>query len=717
MKKILFALLIFACNASLFAQNRDFLQELANGKYVAQRPAQMQSLSDGENYAQLSADGKTIVKYSYKTGKAVETLFDVASTRGDKVLKIDGFSFSPNEKMMFVYTQSEKINRHSFCAVYYTFDVQRKRLEALTDNGEKVRDPLFSPDGFNVVYGKDNDLFLKKLLYGTTTAVTKDGSENRVNGTTDWLYEEEFGITSLIRWSPDSKRIAFVSLDLTDVGTQHFIINNEIYPTLKSQKYPKAGTDNPKPSLYVFDVYYAKLQKVDIENENTDIYMPRLMWTNSAEDLALFTLSRNQDLLTMYTVNSKSLIANPLFTEKSEQFVDYHNMDYVQFLNDGRFTCASEKDGYRHLYLYRANGMLEKQLTQGEYDVTGFYGYDSIKKLFYYQSAETSPLNREIYSVDLKDKKTLLAGGNFFHKAQFNKTFTYFVDAASTLNTPAVYTVRNAASGKEVRTVENNAGLKETMVRLPPKEFITLKNDDGTELNAWILKPADFSETKKYPVVMCPYNGHNFQNVTNDFQVGIEQYLASQGIIVVCVDGRGTGARGTAFRNAVYMKLGQLEAQDQIAAARELGKLPYIDPARIGIWGWSYGGFTALMAMSTGEKVFAAGVAVAPLTCFKFYDTAYIERYMRRPQENLTGNYNRTPLTQAARLNGKLLLVHGTADNNVHIQNSYKYAEALTLENKQFQMQIYNDQNHSINSNNARYHLYVRITDFLVNNL
>ncbi|MDR1698560.1 MAG: S9 family peptidase [Prevotellaceae bacterium] len=716
MKKLLFVLLIFACNISLSAQNRELLKDVADGKFVPQRPAQMHSLSDGESYAQLSADGKKIIKYSYKTGKAIETLFDASTTRGDKVPKIDGFSFSPNEKMMFVYTNSEALYRRSFLAVYYTFDVQRNRLEALTDNGEKVRDPLFSPDGFNVVYAKGNDLYLKKLLYGTTTAVTQNGSETFVNGITDWLYEEEFGITSLIQWSPDSKRIAFVSLDLTEVGTQHFVINDNLYPIVKSLKYPKAGTANPKPLLFVFDVYYAKLQKVNIENENTDIYMPRLKWTNSAEDVALFTLSRNQDVMTMYVVNSKSLIANPLFSEKSDTFVDYRNIDYVQFLNDGRFSYTSERDGYRHLYLYRANGMLDKQLTQGNYDVTGFYGYDSIKKLFYYQAAETSPLNREIYSVDLKDKKTRLAGGNFYHRAQFNKTFTYFLDATSTLNTPTIYSIHNA-SGKEVRIVETNADLKEKMAKLPQKEFITLKTDNGTELNTWILKPADFSESKKYPVVLCPYNAPNFQNATNDFRVGIEQYLVSQGVIVVCVDGRGTGGRGTEFRNAVYMQLGQLEAHDQVAAAKELGKLSYIDPARIGIWGWSYGGFTTLMAMSTGEKVFATGVAVAPLTDFKFYDTAYIERYMRRPQENLTGNYNQTPLTLANKLNGKLLLVHGTADDNVHIQNTYKYAETLTEANKQFQMQIYSDLNHNIKGGNARYHLYVRIADFLIDNL
>jgi dipeptidyl-peptidase-4 len=385
-------------------------------------------------------------------------------------------------------------------------------------------------------------------------------------------------------------------------------------------------------------------------------------------------------------------------------------------LNDNKFTFASEKDGYRHLYFYNANGILNKKLTSGKYDITDFYGYDSIKKLFYYQSAELSPKGRDVYAVDLKAKKTQITDGKGTNEANFNNSFTYFVNTSSSLNIPAKFTI-NTASGKVVRVVEENADLAQKVASLPKKEFITLKSADGQDLNAWILKPADFSESKKYPVVMYQYSGPDSQEVLDKYSFGFEQNLVANGIIVVCVDGRGTGARGEQFRKCTYQHLGELEAKDQIAAAKQLGALPYVDKNKIGIWGWSYGGFTTLMAMSTGEKIFAAGVAVAPATDFKFYDTAYTERYMRRPQENLTGYDKSSPMALASKLEGRLLLVHGSADDNCHVQNTLEYADRLVEANKQFDMQIYTNKNHSIKGGNARYHLFTRITEFFLNNL
>jgi len=727
MKKIaIIALAMFMAIGSYAGKggSSDMLKDIVDGNYKPKAPQPMKSMLDGEFYTHLSADGKTISKYSYKTGKVEQVLFDADKTKGAKVQRIEGYFFSPTEKLMLVYTNSEKIFRRSFVADYYIYDPDRNKLEALSDSVGKLRDPLFSPNGRNIVFGKGNDLRLKKLDYGTETLVTRTGEGGNIfNGITDWLYEEEFGSTSLITWSPDSKYIAYVSLDETNVadyafdvyGKYPFKSDADLYPTNTKFKYPKAGTANPIPSLYIFDVYYKNTKKVEM-TEDGDFYMPRLKWIDNTEELAVFVLNRNQDRLRMLDVNSKSLITKVLLEDKSNTYVDYQSINFVQFLKDNKFTFISEKDGYRHLYLYNANGILDKQLTSGNYDITNFYGYDSIKKMFYYQAAENSPMGRDVYSVDLKGKKTLLTDGKGTSNASFNNTFTLFVKESSTANTPTQYDVCSA-SGRSVRVLEDNADLAQRTASLQKKEFMTIKNAEGIDLNAWMIKPAGFDASKKYPVVMYQYSGPNFQEVMDEFSVGLEQNLAANGFVVVCVDGRGTGARGEQFRKCTYQHLGEMEAKDQIAAAKYLGTLPFVDKAKIGIWGWSYGGFTTLMSMSTGENVFAAGVAVAALTDWKFYDTAYTERYMRRPQENLTGYDRSSPMALASKLNGNLLLIAGTADDNVHIQNTYEYAEQLVQANKQFDMQIYTNRNHSINGGNTRYHLYTRITNFFLDKL
>lgn len=727
MKRILivaFAALICSLMYAGKGGSQDLLRGIVSGDFNPKKPQNIKSMLDGEYYTQLSADGKIITKCNYKTGKEEQVLLDVEKTKGEKLKKIEGYFFSPTEKLMLVYTNSEKINRHSFQADYYIFDVERNKMLALSDSAGKQRDPQFSPNGRNIVFFRGKNLYIKKLDYETESMVTKDGSENLIYGITDWLYEEEFGVTNLIAWSPDSKLIAFVGLDESEVGQYSFTkfgeypfkSDEDLYPTIKTMKYPKAGTANPKPTLYIFDVYYKVAKKVDFANEDAEYYIPRIKWTNSLEDLSVYVLNRNQDRMNMYVVNSKSLISKLLLTEKGNPYYDYENIDYVQFLKDNSFTIASERDGYRHLYLYNFNGILNKQLTSGKFDVSKFYGYDSIKKLYYYQAAEKSPLGRDIFCVDAKGKKTQISSGKGTNNATFNNSFTYFVNETSTANSPTQY-VLTSNSGKSVRAIEENADLAQKVASLPKKEFITLKSADGQDLNAWIVKPTDFSETKKYPVVMYQYSGPNSQEVLDEYSVGLEQNLAANGIVVVCVDGRGTGARGEQFRKCTYQHLGELEAKDQIAAAKQLGALPYVDKNKIGIWGWSYGGFTTLMSMSTGEKVFAAGVAVAPATDFKFYDTAYTERYMRRPQENLTGYDKSSPMALASKLEGRLLLVHGSADDNCHVQNTLEYADRLVEANKQFDMQIYTNKNHSIKGGNARYHLFTRITEFFLNNL
>lgn len=726
MKKLVsIALAMLFATAAFAGKNASssLLKGIVNGDYLPTKPRAIKGMMDGEYYTQLSADGKTISKYSYKTGKEVQVLFDADKARGAKVKSIEGYFFSPTEKLMLVYTNSEKIYRRSFVADYYIFDPERNKMEALTDSAGKQRDPLFSPNGRNIVFYRGHNLYLKKLDYDTESAVTKDGCDTLFNGVADWLYEEEFGVTNLIAWSADSKLIAFVSLNEKNVGTYSFDVfgkypfgsSADLYPTSTSIRYPKTGTANPIATLNIFDVYYKSIKKVDL-TQDTDIYIPRIKWTNDVERVAAFVLNRSQNRMEMYSVNSRSLISTLMLKDESNTYVDYQNIDYVQFLNDNRFTYASEKDGYRHLYLYSPNGILEKQLTTGKYDVTGFYGYDSIKKMFYFQAAEKTPVGREIYSVDLKGKQSLITEDKGYTDASFNSPYTYFVKDNSTANTPNAYTLCTA-SGKKVRDLEANKDLGQRVAILPQKEFLTIKGADGSELNAWMLKPAGFDENKKYPVIMYQYSGPNAQEVLDQYSFGLEQNFAANGFVVVCVDGRGTGARGEQFRKCTYQHLGVLEAKDQVAAAKYLATLPYVDGNKIGIWGWSYGGFTTLMSMSTGEKVFAAGVAVAPATDFKFYDTAYAERYMGRPEENIGGYDGSSPMALAAKLEGKLLLVHGTADDNCHVQNTLEYADRLVQADKQFDMQIYTNKNHSIKGGNTRYHLYTRITNFFLDNL
>ena len=728
MKKIVFLPFVLIALMGSFAQKgtvpSNLLHDIVNKRYEPKAPKPIISMVTVDSYAQLSEDGKRVVQYSYKSGKEELVLFDAAKAKGVKIESIAGYIFSPQEDKLLVYTNVEKLFRRSFVADYYVFDIKRNRLEALSDSVGKQRDPIFSPNGRMIVFGKGNDLRLKKLDYGTETLVTSSGVSGTVcNGITDWLYEEEFAVTSLIAWSPDSKSFAYVSLDQTAVGTYDLQLHGnypfqsdaDLYPTLKQLKYPKAGTANPIPSVYMFDVFYRNTKKLTLPIDD-DFYIPRIKWINNTEDFALFVLNRNQNRLRIFSVNSKSLLSKVLVDEQRDTYIDYENLDFVSFLNDNRFTFVSEKDGYRHLYLYNPNGILEKQLTSGKYDITDFYGYDSIKKLFFYQAAEKSPLNREVYSVDVKGKKSLLTPDDGVHAAAFSRSYNFFIKKSSNVKSPTVYSVCQL-TGKELWVIEDNNALAKKTEGLPQKEFLTVKNASGDELHAWMLKPQTFDPNKQYPLVLVQYSGPNSQEVLNEFTVGFEQFLLSQGFVVACVDGRGTGARGEDFRKCTYQQLGVLEAQDQVAAATYFGSLSFIDKSKIGIWGWSYGGYTTLMAMSTGEKVFASGVAVAPLTDWKFYDTAYTERYMRRPQENLGGYSRSSPLALADKLQGRLLLISGTADDNVHIQNTLAYTQQLMEANKMFDLQLYTNCNHHINTGNARYHLYSRMALFFAETL
>ena len=724
MKRISLIFVLTLCVNSLFA---GLLYDITDGKFKVKTIDIPRSMNDGEHYT-LMVNDKAIVKYNYKTGATVDTLFSISRLKNSPIKQISGYEFSPNEGRMLVYTNVKKRYRRTFTADYYVFDVKRNELQTLSENGPQEV-PLFSPDSRYIAFARENNLFMKKLDFNTETQLTKDGQVGTIiNGTPDWVYEEEFTKTRYFEWSPDSKLIAFVRFDESKVPKYSYIQYKEnatdkdnltLYPLIVEFKYPKAGENNSKVSVCVYDDYSKSIKTMKLSDEDQDFYVPGIRWTNSIDQLAVFKLNRNQNRLEMLLANPRSTLTKLVLRQDDKYYVDYENIDFVHFSADNQtFIGVSEQDGYRHIYQYNINGTVLKQLTKGKWDVTDVYGYDEKKQVVYYQSAEISPLQRDVYGVDVKGRMTRLTNGKGTHAASFNSTFTSFVDNASSMEVPNIFTLRTS-SGTSIRTIGNNAGLASEFkaLNLPAKEIFTFTTSENIKLNGWILKPVNYDASKKYPLLMVQYSGPNSQAVLDKWSVDWEYYLASQNYVVACVDGRGTGARGVEFRKCTYEQLGILETKDQVEAAKYLGQQTYIDKDRIGIWGWSYGGTMTLLCMTTGEKVFKAGIAVAPVIDWRLYNTAYTERFMRRPQENFKGYDVSSALKRADKLQGSLLLVHGTADDNVHTQNTMLYIDKLVAADKQFEMQLYTDKNHSILGKQTRRHLYTRMSDFLIKNL
>ena len=549
--------------------------------------------------------------------------------------------------------------------------------------------------------------------------MTKDGELNKIlNGITDWVYEEEFSVTNLMAWSPDSEYLAYVRFDESEVPEYSMqVYGDGYYPSYYKFKYPKAGEKNSKVSLHAYCVQTrdTKTLKVPVDG---DSYIPRITFTKNADQLAVMTLNRQQNIFNMYFVNPKSGVSRLILRDENKCYVDSEWLTSIHFLKDG-FTYVSEQDGYAHIYLYSPTGVVQRQVTKGNWDVTRFIGIDEKTKTVYYESAEESPTQRAVYKIDAKGVKVKLSKSVGTNSASFSANYAYYVNRYSNANTPVRITVNETKSGKELRVLQDNAALRERLkeYRFAPKEFMTVHTASDYEFNAWMIKPADFDPSKKYPVMMTQYSGPNSQRVLDSYSFGWEYYLASKGIIVVCVDGRGTGARGEAFRKCTYMRMGELESRDQVEAAQALGELPYIDKNRIAIWGWSFGGYNTLMALTVGNGTFKVGIAVAPPTDWRFYDTVYTERFMRTPQENFEGYNATSPLLRAKELKGKLLLIHGTADDNVHFMQSLEYAEALVQAGIQFDMQVYKDRNHGISGGNTSYHLYTKMSNYLFDNL
>ena len=707
--------------------NAQLLFDILDGKYRSNLPSGFRSMNDGVHYSK-KVNNNAIVRYNYQSGVFVDTIFSVYQLKNSPIKSFDGYEFSPNESKVLVYNNVKQRYRRTLTADYYVVDVKRKEIVPLSEEGGAQEAPLFSPDSRYIAFARGNNLFMKKLDFNTEIAITKDGEIGKIlNGLPDWVYEEEFEATRLFNWSPDSKLLAYVKLNETVIPEFSFQIFSAttdanrpvLYPCMMKFKYPKAGEVNSKATVCVYDDFNKTTKFAKLIGVDDDFYVPRLMWSNNPEQLMVFVLNRNQNRLDMLSVNPKSTISKLVFRQEDKYYVDYGNIDFLKFSSDNQFFyTVTENDGYRHIWQYNINGNPVKQITKGQWDVTDFYGFDEKSKTVYYQSSETSPTQRDIYMIDVKGKKTRLSNTNGIHSASFSHGLNYFVHTSSSAVAPHTVVLRDR-KGKMIREIESNNALREkwSNLKLPAKEFFTFQTSENIKLHGWMLKPVDFDASRKYPVLQVQYSGPDSQQALNQWSIGWEYYLASKGYLVVCVDGRGTGARGSEFRKSTYMQLGILETRDQVETAKYLAQQTYVDKNRIGIWGWSYGGSMTLWSMSTGEKIFKAGISVAPVTDWRLYNTAYTERFMRRPQENFDGYQKTSAIEMASKLEGRLLLIHGTADDNVHYQNSLLYAERLVEEGKQFEMQIYTDKNHSILGKQTRRHLYTRMSEFLFNNL
>ena len=721
MRNLFFILIFLVVAGFLNAQNGNNpiqLKDIVERKYAPQGVEEMRPLPDGEHYTLLSRDRKAILKYAYKTGKIVDTLFYSNTTRETKLDRIEGYLIANTGFRILVWKDRESVYRRSWKANVYDYDVRRNFLKPLSDAEGKIMIPTFSPDGRMCAYVKNNNIWLKKFDYDTESQVTKDGEFGKIlNGVTDWVYEEEFKATNLMSWSVDNKFLAFVKSDETAVPTFSFqLFDGSLYPEQYSYKYPKPGESNSRVGVYAYNVDTKDTKKMDVPLD-ADGYIPVIRFTENTDQLAVMTLNRHQNRFNMYYANPKSTVARLILRDESKYYIHPDWVSDICFTKDN-FVYVGEKDGFAHIYVYTINGILERQLTSGNWDVTALYGYNPETKTVYYQSAEENPLRRSVYKVDGKGVKTKLSVREGTNSAIFSSNCRYFVNTFSSAVTPPVITIHDE-KGKQLSVLNDNSALQDLLktVRYSQKEFFTFTNPQGDVLNGWLLKPSDFNPDRKYPVLMVQYSGPGSQEVLDRFTLDWVLYLASQGYVVAAIDGRGTGARGEMFRKCTYQQLGVLESDDQIAGANYVGNLPYIDKNRIAIWGWSYGGYNVLMSMSRGNGIFKAGVAIAPVTDWRFYDSVYTERYMRTPKENETGYNISSPLKLANDLQGRLLLMHGTADDNVHFQNTVCYAGALEEAGKQFDLQIYPDKNHSIAGVKTRTHLYNRILDFLNKNL
>lgn len=729
MKRILSAITVLLMATGTMAEGHLSLKDITDGKFSAEYISGINPLTGTDEYAQISPDRKRIVKFSFKTGGQTGILFDADSVADANLKSFSNYIISPDGNTLLIETNKKRIYRRSFTAEYYMYSVKDKSVRRLSENGVQ-QIPTFSPDSRHIAFVRDNNIFItdgKK-----ETQITKDGKTNEIiNGVPDWVNEEEFGFNNALAWSSDGKTLSWIRYDESRVKTYTLQLfkgakpaykENEDYPGAYTYKYPKAGQDNSVVTVWSYNMVNGNIQKYKLPIDN-DGYVPRVKTVpaspkRKSSSIIIYTMNRHQDVLRLYEANPADGTCKLIIEESVPKYVKEEAMESISFTQE-HIIMASDRDGFMHTYLYDYNGKLLKQIERGEYDVTCIYGYDEKNGMTYIQAAAETPMNREIYAVDKKGHMKKISQAKGWNNAVFSDDFQYFINIWSDRNNPYMFTVCTN-KGKKLRTMIDNKELKDRLAQynLTDKELFSFVTSEGVKLNGWMLKPADFDASRKYPVIMFQYSGPASQQVTDNWSIGsmgqggmFDYYLTQKGFIIVCVDGRGTGARGSDFEKCTYMRIGDLESKDQVETALWLGKQPYVDAGNIGIWGWSFGGFNTLMSMSEGRKVFKAGVAVAPPTNWKFYDSIYTERYMRTPQENPEG-YAVNPIERTDRLHGALLLCHGVADDNVHPQNIYEYSEALVQADKDFREIFYTNRNHSIYGGNTRNHLLRQIADF-----
>ena len=717
--------------AHVSAGGKITIPDITSGKFAAKTVNGINPIEGTDTYARISDDGKRVDCYSFKTGKLLRNLFDVSNTMGKKIDSFDGYILSPDGTRMLIQTKTKSIYRRSFTAVYYLYNIASRKLEPLSDGGPQ-QVPVWSKDGLQVAFVREGNIYLVKLLYDNAEVqVTKDGKFNEViNGLPDWVNEEELGFNRALTFNADGTMICWLRYDEKDVKTYSLQMykgmkpekqENAVYPGFYSYKYPKAGEDNSKVTAWSYDIKSHRISKLQVPLD-ADGYMPRIKATDDASKVVVYTMNRHQDELCLYSVNPRSTVAQLIVKEHVEKYVKEEAMEAVTFIGNN-VLLPSDRSGFMKLYIYSMNGQLHRTIG-GDYDITAVYGYDAKTGDVYYQAAALGPSDRQVYVAHKNGKTVRLSDKKGWNTALFSGDYQYFVNTWSDYNTPYVVTTRDN-NGRVISTLQDNADLKAKVAEsgFAKREPFSFTTSEGVQLNGWILKPLNFDASKRYPVIMHQYSGPGSQQVTDSWNAGsmgqggaFDSYLAQQGFIVVSVDGRGTGGRGADFEKCTYLKIGDLESKDQVEAALYLGSLPFVDKDRIGIWGWSYGGFNTLMSMSEGRGVFRAGVAIAPPTSWRFYDSIYTERYMRTPKENPDG-YDVNPIVRAQKLHGALLLCHGTADDNVHPQNSYEYAEALVQADKDFREVYYTNRNHSIYGGNTRNHLLRQVANFFVTEL
>lgn len=675
------------------------------------------SMQDGNFYSKIDEkeENTEINKYSFRSGQKVRTLVNSKNLDID----ISNYTFSDDEKKILFATETQSIYRYSSKSIYYTYDIRTKKLEKLSDDMVMYAD--FSPSGNKVAYVNANNLFVKDLSSGAITKITSDGELNRIiNGATDWVYEEEFGLVQAFFWSPDGKQIAFYKFDESEVKEFSMdMFKNELYPSQYEFKYPKAGEDNSKLSIHLYNLEKNETSVISLNKDYE--YLPRMNWTKSSEILYVLGMNRHQNELDFILYNTSNKTSEVLFSENDKYYIDIH--DNTTFTDNGKsLIWSSEKSAFNHLYLVNLEDGSMQQITSGDWEVTKYHGMNSKGNKVFYTSNEEGVINRSLYSIDLDgSNKIKLSSGIGTHSSKFSNGMKYYSNTYSTADTPPYISLHNY-TGEEIRVLENNSQLTNKMKEfdLTNKEFFSFTTSEDVSLNGWMIKPSDFDENKEYPVFMFLYGGPGSQQVLNSwgwFNYFWYQHLAQKGYIVACVDNRGTGGRGAEFKKMTYQQLGKYETIDQIEANKYLASLEYVDGNRIGIQGWSYGGYMSSLAITKGADVFKMAIAVAPVTNWRYYDNIYTERYMRTPQENASGYDDNSPINHVDSLKGSYLLIHGTADDNVHVQNTYEMVSALVKANKQFDLFVYPDKNHGIYGGNTRLHLYHKMTNFIEDNL